>query len=32
MPVVRWTRIEGVGIFCWVVMPDGRVGTMFYPY
>lgn len=31
-PIVKWDRIEGIGVICWVVMPDGSVGTIFYPY
>lgn len=31
-PIAKWKRVEGLGYICWVVMPDGSVGTMFIPY
>lgn len=31
-PVVEWKSIEGLGMVLRIIMPDGRVGTLFYPY
>ncbi len=32
MPIIKHQVITGVGVVIWYLMPDGSVGTQFYPY
>lgn len=32
MPIVKHLRLDGLGVIVWYIMPDGRVGTVFYSY